>query len=50
MNGDERYPTEKHAAMTYTQRLKRAPKIDVAICKECGGGTVKVIASFETLG
>ncbi len=36
----------RHAAMTWAQRLKRVFNIDITTCEECGG-TVKVIASIE---
>ena len=35
-------PAERHAAMTWAQRLKRAFKIDIEVCGRCGG-SVKVI-------
>ncbi len=37
---------ERHAAMTWAQRLKRVFNIDVETCAECGGD-VKIIASIE---
>ncbi len=39
-------PAERHAAMTWAQRLKRVFDIDVETCSECGGD-VKIIASIE---
>jgi len=39
-------PAERHAAMTWAQRLKRVFNIDIETCSECGG-TVKVIACIE---
>jgi len=46
LNGDERSPVERHAAMTWAQRLKRVFNIDVSTCDACGGA-VKIIASIE---
>jgi len=37
---------QRHAAMTWAQRLKRVFKIDIESCEQCGGA-VKVIASIE---
>ena len=42
----DRTPTERHAAMAWTQRLKRVFNIDIEPCRECGG-VVKVIACIE---
>jgi len=39
-------PVERHAAMTWAQRLKRVFNIDIETCVECGGA-VKVIACIE---
>jgi hypothetical protein len=39
-------PAERHAAMTWAQRLKRVFKIDIEVCGRCGG-SVKVIACIE---
>ena len=39
-------PAERHAAMTWAQRLKRVFDIDIETCSECGGD-VKIIASIE---
>jgi hypothetical protein len=39
-------PTERHAAMTWAQRLKRVFNIDIEVCSRCGG-PVKVIACIE---
>ena len=44
--GSEKSPTERHAAMTWAQRLKRVFNIDIETCNECGGA-VKVIACIE---
>jgi hypothetical protein len=41
-------PAERHAAMTWAQRLKRVFDIDIETCSECGGD-VKIIASIEDL-
>jgi len=46
INGDERSPVERHAAMTWAQRLKRVFNLDISTCDACGGA-VKVIASIE---
>jgi len=43
---EERTPVERHAAMTWAQRLKRVFNIDIETCGECGGA-VKVIACIE---
>jgi len=43
---DDCTPANRHAAMTWAQRLKRVFNIDITICEECGGA-VKVIASIE---
>jgi len=37
---------ERHAAMTWAQRLKRVFDIDIEACSECGGD-VRIIASIE---
>jgi len=42
----DRTPTERHAAMTWAQRLKRVFNIDIATCQDCGGA-MKVIACIE---
>lgn len=39
-------PTERRAAMTWAQRLKRVFNIDIETCKTCGG-QVKIIACIE---
>ena len=41
-----RSPTERHAAMTWAQRLKRVFNIDIEVCSRCGG-SVRVIACIE---
>ena len=46
MDSDEPQPAERHAAMTWAQRLKRVFNIDIETCRECGG-TVKLIACNE---
>jgi len=43
---DAKTPAQRHAAMTWAQRLKRVFKIDIETCDQCGG-TVKVIACIE---
>jgi len=45
-NNDVVSPTERHAAMKWTQRLKRVFNIDIKVCSHCGG-SVKVIACIE---
>ena len=35
-------PIERHAAMTWAQRLKRVFNIDIEVCSRCGG-SVRVI-------
>ncbi len=39
-------PSERHAAMTWAQRLKRVFNIDIETCSECGGD-VRIIACIE---
>ena len=39
-------PIERHAAMTWAQRLKRVFNIDIETCGRCGG-SLKVIACIE---
>ena len=39
-------PPERHAAMTWAQRLKRVFNIDIETCSECGGD-VRIIACIE---
>jgi hypothetical protein len=41
-----RSPAERHAAMTWAQRLKRVFNIDIEVCGRCGG-SVSVIACIE---
>jgi len=43
---DEQTPVQRHAAMTWAQRLKRGFNIDVETCRICGG-TARVIACIE---
>jgi len=43
---DDGTPANRHASMTWAQRLKRVFNIDISICDACGG-VVKVIASIE---
>lgn len=39
-------PIERHAAMTWAQRLKRVFNIDIEVCGRCGG-SARVIACIE---
>ena len=39
-------PAERHASMTWAQRLKRVFNIDITSCSECGSD-VRIIASIE---
>jgi hypothetical protein len=39
-------PAERHAAMTWAQRLKRVFNIDIEACSRCGG-SVRVISCIE---
>ncbi|MDG1215673.1 MAG: hypothetical protein P8N17_06655 [Luminiphilus sp.] len=41
-----RSSAERHAAMTWAQRLKRVFNIDIEVCGRCGV-SVKVIACIE---
>ena len=45
-NSEARSPVDRHAAMTWAQRLKRVFNIDIEVCGNCGG-TMKVIACIE---
>jgi len=45
-NEEVRSPAERHAAMTWAQRLKRVFSIDIEVCDRCGG-SVRVIACIE---
>ena len=42
VNTEAPSPTERHAAMTWAQRLKRVFNIDIQVCARCGG-SVRVI-------
>ncbi len=42
----DKTPAERHAAMTWMQRLKRVFNIDIEICEKCKG-PVKIIACVE---
>ena len=42
-------PIERHAAMTWAQRLKRVFNIDIETCGRCGG-SLKIIACIEDQG
>lgn len=44
--GSPRTAAERHAAMTWAQRLKRVFSIDIDTCSRCGGA-VRIIASIE---
>ena len=39
-------PIERHAAMSWAQRLKRVFNIDIEVCGRCGG-SARVIACIE---
>lgn len=43
---DERAATERHAAMTWAQRLKRVFNIDIETCAVCGGA-MGIISCIE---
>ncbi len=43
---EERTPAERHAAMTWAQRLKRVFNIDIETCEKCQG-PVRIIACVE---
>jgi len=45
-NAEVRTPPERHAAMTWAQRLKRVFNIDTEVCGRCGG-SVRIIACIE---
>jgi Putative transposase len=45
-NAEVRTPAERHAAMTWAQRLKRVFNIDIEVCSRCGG-SVRIIACIE---
>jgi hypothetical protein len=47
-NTEVRSPAERHAQMTWAQRLKRVFNIDIETCGHCGGN-VRVIACIEDL-
>ncbi len=44
--GEEKSAAERHAAMTWAQRLKRVFNIDMSTCEQCGG-SVRVVACIE---
>ena len=46
MGQADKTAVERHAAITWAQRLKRVFNIDIEICEHCGGA-VKIIASIE---
>ena len=43
---EERTPAERHAAMSWAQRLKRVFGIDIETCPACSGA-VRIIARIE---
>lgn len=43
---EEKTPSERHAAMTWAQQLKRVFDIDIQTCEACGGA-VRIIAAIE---
>jgi ribosomal protein S27E len=43
---DDKSPAERHAAMTWAQRLKRVFNIDIETCEKCQG-PVRIIACVE---
>jgi hypothetical protein len=43
---DEKTPAQRHASMTWMQRLKRVFNIDIETCEKCKG-PVKIIACIE---
>ena len=45
-NAEVRSTAERHAAMTWAQRLKRVFNIDIVVCARCGG-SIRVIACIE---
>ena len=45
-NAEVRTAAERHAAMTWAQRLKRVFNIDIEVCARCGG-SARVIACIE---
>jgi len=45
-NAEVRTSAERHAAMTWAQRLKRVFNIDIRVCARCGG-PARVIACIE---
>jgi hypothetical protein len=48
-NPEVKTPIERHAAMTWAQRLKRVFNTDIETCGRCGG-SLKVIACIEDQG
>jgi hypothetical protein len=42
----DKTPAERHASMTWMQRLKRVFNIDIETCERCAG-QVKIIACIE---
>ena len=48
-NAEVRSLAERHAAMTWAQRLKRVFNVDIEVCGRCGGA-VRIIACIEDQG
>ena len=46
LHPDDRTPAERHAAMTWAQRLKRVFQIDIETCEKCQG-PVRIVACIE---
>jgi len=45
-HSDDKTPAQRHAAMTWAQRLKRVFDIDISTCEKCQG-PVRIIACIE---
>lgn len=45
-NSGDRTPAERHAAMTWAQRLKRVFNADITVCEKCQG-PVRIVACIE---
>jgi len=48
-NAEVRTPAERHAAMTWAQRLKRVFSIDIEVCGRCGGSVRVTPKAFAAL-
>jgi hypothetical protein len=48
-NTETRSPAERHAGMTWAQRLKRVFNIDIEICSHCGGAVKVIPKALATL-